>query len=340
MRWGIWLWIGGAAGSWGGSLTELLPSGIGMEDLGEGELRLWMALFALALVGILALYVSSRKIERLRREQEEVRRRNQEMEERFNELFGRVGANIQKMSKEIVEVTNDVIREVERPELGQKLRKVINTETRILNSTSTLLNFLKLKAGKVTLHRERSDTNRILDDVVGNLMESIESREDVELIFRLDKTLPKEVLVDFGRLVEILSDLLENAIVHSGEGTVLLVAAGGITHPVTVASPQKMVPGDNAPVSWERVDRLIQDQKLRAASELVQVYLDRAHWLPQVVVSFEWFTVNLAAVSINATASALKKQLAFIVNFPFGSMYKVSIKCGAFHVISCPLCIV
>ena len=226
MRRGIWLWIGGAAGSWGGSLTELLPSGMGMGDLGEGELRLWMALFALALVGVLALYVSSRKIERLRREQEEVRRRNQEMEERFNELFGRVGANIQKMSKEIVEVTNDVIREVERPELGQKLRKVINTETRILNSTSTLLNFLKLKAGKVTLHRERSDTNRILDDVVGNLMESIESREDVELIFRLDKNLPKEVLVDFGRLVEILSDLLENAIVHSGEGTVLLAAAG------------------------------------------------------------------------------------------------------------------
>ncbi len=41
-------------------------------------------------------------------------------------------------------------------------------------------------------------------------------------------------------------------------------------------SPQKMVPGDNAPVSWHRVDELIRDQKLQAASELVGVYLDRA----------------------------------------------------------------
>jgi len=37
-----------------------------------------------------------------------------------------------------------------------------------------------------------------------------------------------------------------------------------------------MVPGDNAPVSWHRVEQLIQDQKLRKASELVEVYLDRA----------------------------------------------------------------
>jgi len=58
--------------------------------------------------------------------------------------------------------------------------------------------------------------------------------------------------------------------------SLLLLAAGGIASPMTGASPQKMVPGDNAPVSWERVDRLIRDQKLQAASELVEVYLDRA----------------------------------------------------------------
>lgn len=223
-RW-LGLWTGVTIGGWSGTMTDPILQGVGGMD--GGELPLWIALFALALVGVLALFVSSRKIERLQREQEEVRRRNQEMEERFSELFGRVDKNIQKMSREIVEVTSDVIREVEHPELGHKLRRVINTETRILNSTSTLLNFLKLKAGKVTLHRERSNLNRILDDVVGNLMESMESREDVELIFRIDKNLPKEVEADFGRLVEILGGLLENAIVHSGEGTVLLAAASG-----------------------------------------------------------------------------------------------------------------
>jgi len=44
----------------------------------------------------------------------------------------------------------------------------------------------------------------------------------------------------------------------------------------TAPPPQKMVPGDNAPVSWHRVDQLVRDQKLRAASELVESYLDRA----------------------------------------------------------------
>ncbi len=56
----------------------------------------------------------------------------------------------------------------------------------------------------------------------------------------------------------------------------LVLAVTGPAPPGTAHPPQKMVPGDNAPVSWSRVDRLIHDQKLQAAAELVEVYLDRA----------------------------------------------------------------
>ena len=57
--------------------------------------------------------------------------------------------------------------------------------------------------------------------------------------------------------------------------SLLLLAAGG-TPPPGPGSPQKMVPGDNAPVSWHEIDRLVRDQKLKRASELVEVSLDRA----------------------------------------------------------------
>ena len=193
----------------------------------EDNRILWMALFAMALAGVFGLFFSSRKMQQFRREHERMRRQQEEMEKRFDSFYGSVGETIHDLSREIVETTQDVLEEVGHPEIGKKLEQVILSETKILDTTASLLEFLRLKAGKVEIRRERFNLNRVLDDVVGNLLAGMRSSKDVELIFQLDKSLPKDVTGDFLHLEEALTSLLKNALYYSRPGEVVMECGVG-----------------------------------------------------------------------------------------------------------------
>jgi two-component system sensor histidine kinase/response regulator len=187
--------------------------------------RLWIALFALAVTGILALFVSSRKMQRLTERHERIRERHEAMEQRFNELFHRLGENIYRLSKDIVRYTDKIAKDVEDREMGEKLRRVVRSENRIVDTTSNLLDFLRLKAKKVVIRKDRFDINSVLDDVVESL-----AREkgriggiDTELVFDIDREIPKYVVGDFVHIGEVLSNLLEIALERS-EGTEVILA--------------------------------------------------------------------------------------------------------------------
>jgi CheY-like chemotaxis protein len=180
----------------------------------EEEYRLWIALFALAVTGVLALFVSSKKMQRLEARHERIRKRHEEIERRFNDLFHRLGENIYRLSKDIVRFTNNIVEEVEDQKVEEKLKRVVHTESRILDVTTNLLDFLRLKAKKVVIRKDRFDINSVLEDVV----ESIVCEKDrlgeleTELIFDIDKEIPKYIVGDFVHIGEVLSKLLENAL--------------------------------------------------------------------------------------------------------------------------------
>jgi CheY-like chemotaxis protein len=181
---------------------------------GEEEYRLWIALFALALTGVLALFVSSRKMAHLQARHERIRKRHEEIEQRFNDLFHRLGENIYRLSKDIVRFTNNIVEEVEDRKVEAKLKRVVHTENKILNATTNLLDFLRLKAKKVVIRKDRFDVNSVLEDVVESLVCEKEriGKMETELIFDIDKEIPKYVVGDFVHIGEVLSNLLENAL--------------------------------------------------------------------------------------------------------------------------------
>jgi hypothetical protein len=126
-----------------------------LKDMAEknGELSLWIALFALAITGILALFVSSLKIRRISKQYERIRARHETIEKRFNELFSRLGENIHRLSKDMVDYTSNVIQEVEEGSLEDKLKQMVKTETQILDATANLLDFLRLKSKKISIKK-------------------------------------------------------------------------------------------------------------------------------------------------------------------------------------------
>jgi len=197
---------------------------------GEGELpgerdsfRLWIALFALAVVGILALFVSSMKMQRLEEHHERIRKKHEEIEQRFNELFHHMGENIYRLSKNLVHSTRSLSQEVKDQHVGAKLRKVVQKEKEVMHTTGNLLEFLRIKAQKVVITREKFTLDSLLEEVTETLMKTPSlARSEKEVIYFVDSRLPKNIVADYVHIGEALGNLLQEALVYASADEVKL----------------------------------------------------------------------------------------------------------------------
>ncbi len=95
----------------------------------------------------------------------------------------------------------------------------------LLNIINDILDFSKIEAGKLDVIAE----NFVLEDVVsgaaivasGNLAD-----KDVEMMVRLDGTLPKFLYGDRTRLWQILKNILDNSAKYTNQGTITLTISG------------------------------------------------------------------------------------------------------------------
>lgn len=179
---------------------------------------LWIALFALALTGVLALFFSSLQINRIMRQNNIMRKRQEEMESKQHELFSKLGENIYTMSRNIIKNTHKVISDIGDEKAPPELKEMVITENRILNTTNNLLEFLKIKAKKIKIDHKQFKINNMLDDVVGSFVGKF-PQEDLELVLDIDHALPIYAVGDFTNIVNVLRNLLEHqfAIMERGE---------------------------------------------------------------------------------------------------------------------------
>jgi len=211
---------------------------------------LWMALFVLALIGVLGLYFSSENTRKITRQYEIIRRKQEEIEKKQNELFTELGENIYNMSRDVVSCTKNLISEVDTEKAGRKLQKVIRAENRIIDSTNNLLTFLKIKAGKIETREQSFNINNLLDDVVGPLSGKYAGNR-TELIFSVAHDVPKLMIGDYGNSIEILRNLMDYAIDHTINGEVSMSVSsskaggdGAVILDITVAIEKNVIRDD------------------------------------------------------------------------------------------------
>ena len=187
--------------------------------------RLWIALFALALIAVLGLYVSSQQLRKLQKRFAKMKRSQEEIEKQLSGFLTKVSEEIYSMSKEANTQLGKLVRKKKRESLDENLKQVMQIENKILDNSMHLLNFLRLKAHKITLREEPFDLNTMLGDVLTALRERI-APSDKELIFDLERDLPRKVKGDFSHSIEVLSNLLEEALVNTrGEDVQLSLSA-------------------------------------------------------------------------------------------------------------------
>jgi len=175
---------------------------------------LWIALFGLAIIGILFMFLSSDQIKRLKAEHEKMKSKHKRLEQKQHEVLSSMGENIHTIAKETMSHTTKLAEKVKETPLYEDIEQVIYNENELLDVTGDLIKFLRLKSKKVVIQHEIFNFNHVLNEVAG-LLNNTYKQNDIELIFDIDKDVPRYMLTDSLQLGQILINLLEYVIQNS-----------------------------------------------------------------------------------------------------------------------------
>jgi len=194
------------------SMAIIGLSGMCYAQINEGAASeafwLWVALFALGIVSIAILFVSSQKMQKMQQLHQSMFDKQLEMEKNQNLLLTNMSENIHDIAKQAVEKSHQVIDKTSRS-FKNKEKILANVENRLLDVTNDLIDFLRLKSKKVEIVNEEFNINNVLNELAGTVCSQF-SGTQVELIFDIDKNVPRRLVGDSLHLGQTLKSILEH----------------------------------------------------------------------------------------------------------------------------------
>jgi len=151
----------------------------------EQNLTIWIAIFSLAIVGVIGLYFTSEQFRKFKEDSD----RRDNIHKRQDEMLSSMSENIQNMAKNTVISTEKLSKE-NSSNISTNITKVIDSETKLLSMTTNLIEFLRIKSKKIEILNESFSLSNLLNDVTGTLKTSINDIE-LDLIYDIDSNIPE-----------------------------------------------------------------------------------------------------------------------------------------------------
>lgn len=168
---------------------------------------IWIALFTLGLVGIAILFITSWQTQKMQQLHQSIIDKQLEMEKSQNLLLTNMSENIHDMAKQALYKSHEAL-DKKTKSYRQKEKVLANVETRLLDVTNDLLDFLRLKSKKIEIMNEEFNINNVLNELSGSICSQF-SGSEVELIFDIDKNVPRHLVGDSLHLGQTLKSILE-----------------------------------------------------------------------------------------------------------------------------------
>ena len=168
---------------------------------------LWMGIIALAGVGLAILYFASIQAKKMQLLHQVLLDKQIEMEKNQNILLTTMSENIHSIAKQALEEGRQMMH-TSTNKIAEVDEAFSNVENRLLDVTNDLIDFLRLKSQKVEIIDEEFNINNVLNEVSGNICSKF-AGSSTELIFDIDKNIPRNLVGDSLHLGQILESILE-----------------------------------------------------------------------------------------------------------------------------------
>jgi len=167
----------------------------------------WVALFALGMIGIFILFLSSKQMNNMQEMYQNMLKKQLEIEQKQALFLANMSENIFEMAQKAFEQNGSVI---ESSEISDEFKKELHgKKENLLDTTHDLIDFLQLKSKKVEINHEVFNLNNVLNEISGTIGTQF-SGSRVELIFDTDTNIPRWLIGDSLHLGQVLQNILEH----------------------------------------------------------------------------------------------------------------------------------
>ncbi|MGD9369659.1 MAG: response regulator, partial [Desulfobacteraceae bacterium] len=138
-----------------------------------------------------------------------------------SEFLARMSHEIRTPLNAVTGLTQVVLKSNLTADQRDYLEKVLLASNNLRRVINDVLDFSKVEAGRMALNSVVFDFNLMLEDLA-DLFSSRGSQKDIELIFSKSPKVPGMLKGDAGRLNQVLTNLIENAIKFTSTGEVFV----------------------------------------------------------------------------------------------------------------------
>jgi len=176
-------------------------------DTKSDDFTLWIALFGLGAIGLIALFLSSEQLENFKKYIYEKQKKRDKVEQTQNQILFDMSENIQTITQETAATAKKLATRSEKENLEKDLERVISSEHQLLSLTTNLIEFLKIKSKKVELVNEALKLSNLLNDITGTLKANTKDI-DLELMYDVKSNIPEYIIGDTLNLSKVLNNIL------------------------------------------------------------------------------------------------------------------------------------
>ena len=175
---------------------------------GDSQSLTWMILSG---ISTLAFLFSLAVIVKLKKEHSKILKKQDLSSVAQNSVVTEMSDNIHAIVQEAMANESLLSKKIKNNPLDDDLIKVMNSEKKLLDMTTHLIEFLRLKSKKVEISNNQFNFSNLLNDISGGLIADYEN-SNIELVYDTDSDIPYILIGDTLKLSTILGNLIDYAI--------------------------------------------------------------------------------------------------------------------------------
>ncbi len=200
-----------------------LQENLADEKLSNQSALIWVFFISSLILGMILFYLYSRiKLIKKQKEQIEKEKNRAEQSERYVEQFlTNLSHEIRTPMNAISGMVNALIRNPESEFRREYMEAMRISSDNLLVLLNDILDLAKIESGKIQIMPEPTNAVQVATGVV-HLLKFKASEKNLKLEIQVEENFPETLLMDPGKLTQILTNLIGNAIKFTNSGGILL----------------------------------------------------------------------------------------------------------------------